>query len=143
MFGIHTTVGQHENIVSRFHRIHRQGAQRSQLRLYARSAPFRRIFDVQQEGFEFAVGVFFDVADFRHVFKGQNRLRHFDSHRWIGVVNVQQIRFRTDEADQRHHHLLTDRVNRRIGHLREQLTEIVVKRFVFVGQHGQCRVIAH
>ncbi len=36
-----------------------------------------------------------------------------------------------------------DRVDRRVGHLGEQLLEIVVQRLVLVGQHGQRRVVAH
>jgi hypothetical protein len=35
---------------------------------------------------------------------------------------------RADEGHQRHHQLLADRVDRRVGHLREVLLEVVVER---------------
>jgi len=48
-----------------------------------------------------------------------------------------------DERHQRHHQLLADRVDGRVGHLREELLEVVVQGLVLVRQHGERRVVAH
>ena len=92
---------------------------------------------------ELAAGMRTDVAQTRHVGIVENRLRHFKAHRRIDVVGVEQVRFRSDEGYQRHHHRFADRVYRRIGHLREQLLEIVIQRLVLVGHDRQRRVVTH
>ena len=65
--------------------------------------------------------------------------RHFEPHRRVDLVDVEQVRLRADEGHQRHHDRFADRVDRRVGHLREQLLEVVVERLVLVRQHGQRR----
>ena len=42
---------------------------------------------------------------------------------WFGV-DVEQVRLRADERHQRHHDRLADRIDRRVGDLREQLLEV-------------------
>ena len=59
------------------------------------------------------------------------------------LVDAEQVRLRADERHQRHHELLADRIDRRVGDLREQLLEVVVERLRPVGQHRQRRVVAH
>mmetsp|Transcript_23118 Transcript_23118/g.74859 ORF Transcript_23118/g.74859 Transcript_23118/m.74859 type:complete len:525 (+) Transcript_23118:2948-4522(+) len=44
---------------------------------------------------------------------------------------------------QAHHDALAQRVNRRVGHLRKALLEVVVQRARRLGEHGQRRVVAH
>ena len=92
---------------------------------------------------ELAAGVFFDMADFLHIFRGENRLRDLEADRRIDVGHFQQVRLRPDERQQGHHHLLADRIDRRIGDLREQLLEIIIKLFQLAGQHRQRTIVAH
>jgi hypothetical protein len=49
---------------------------------------------------------------------------------------VENVLLAPDVADERHHHLFADRVDGRIGHLREQLLEVVEQRLRPVGQAG-------
>ena len=56
---------------------------------------------------------------------------------------AQQVRPRPDHRDQRHHQLLADRIDRRVGDLREILLEVVVQQLRLVRQHGERRVGAH
>ena len=85
----------------------------------------------------------FDVAQLRHIGKVQNGLADFQAHRRVDLVDVKQIRLGADKRDQRHDDRFAYGVDRRIGHLRKQLLEVVVKRFVFARQHGQWAVVAH
>ena len=73
---------------------------------------------------------------------GQDRLRHFEPVMRAGLV-PQQVRPRPDHRDQRHHQLFADRVDRRVGDLREILLEVVVEQLRLVRQRGNRRVGAH
>ena len=44
---------------------------------------------------------------------------------------------------QRHHQLLADRIDRRVGDLREVLLEVIVEQLGFLREHGDRRVGAH
>jgi hypothetical protein len=68
---------------------------------------------------------------------------HLQAHRRVDRVDVQQVGLGADEAVERHHDGLADRVDRRVRDLGEQLLEVVVERLVLVGQHGQRAVVAH
>ena len=92
---------------------------------------------------ELATGELFNVADLGHVLEGQHWLGHFKAHGWVDVVQVQQVGLWSNEAVQAHHQVFTDRVDRWVGHLREQLLEVVVQRLELVGHHGQWAVVAH
>ena len=132
-----------QDVVALADRVDGLGTQRGQPRLDALLAPRRRIGDVQFEAAELAVGVAPDLADLGHVGHIEHRLRHFQPQRRIDVVDVQQVGLRPDEGHQRHHQLLTNRVDRRVGDLGEQLAEVLVQRLVLLGQHRQRRVVAH
>ena len=56
---------------------------------------------------------------------------------------LQDVALASDVADERHHHLFANRIDGRIGDLREQLLEIVEQRLRLVGETGQRRVGAH
>ena len=56
---------------------------------------------------------------------------------------VEQVRPRPDERDEAHHQLLADRIDRRVGHLREVLLEIGVEQLRLVRQRRDRRVVAH
>ena len=76
---------------------------------------------------EFVASQFGDSADSCHFFVVQHRLIDFEAQRRIDVVDIEQVRLGADEGHQGHHHLFTDRIDRRIGHLSKKLTEIVVE----------------
>ena len=106
-------------------------------------APGQRIGDVDGVAAELSLGVALDIAQLAHVVKVEHRLAHLQAHRRVDLVDVKQVGLGADERHQAHHDGLANRVDRRVGHLGEQLLEIVVKRLVLVGQHGQRAVIAH
>ena len=58
-------------------------------------------------------------------------------------VAPQQVGARADHRQQAHHQFLADRVDRRIGDLREVLLEIIVQQAAAVGQHGDRRIGTH
>ena len=58
-------------------------------------------------------------------------------------VMTQQVRARADHRDEAHDQFLADRVDRRVGDLREVLLEIVVEQARTVRQHRDRRVRAH
>ena len=49
----------------------------------------------------------------------------------------------TDVGRQAHHELFTDRVNRRVRHLGEQLLEVVEQRLRLVRKHGKRGIVTH
>ena len=55
----------------------------------------------------------------------------------------QQVAFGADKTLDRHHDFFTDRVDRRIGDLGKQLSEVIVEQARFVTQTSQRRVITH
>ncbi len=83
------------------------------------------------------------VAQLRHVGEVEDRLAHFEPHRRVHLVDVEQVRLRPDERHQRHHDGFPDRVDRRVRDLRKQLLEVAVERLVLVRQDRQRRVVAH
>ena len=56
---------------------------------------------------------------------------------------LQNVPAVADVGHQRHHELLADRVDRRVGHLREELVEAVEERAAHVRAAGECGVVAH
>ncbi len=83
------------------------------------------------------------AAQLLHVLEGEDRLRHLEAHHRLGGIGRQQVGARPDERDERHHQLLADRVDRRVGHLREELAEIRIQRLRAARQHRERRVVAH
>ena len=126
-----------------FDGVHRFGAERGQLGFHAFTTPHGGVSDVECCALELALGGLLDVAQLGHVGEVQDGLADFQAHRRVDLVDVQQVRLGADEGHQRHHDRFADRVDRRVGHLRKQLLEVVVQRLVFVGQHGQRAVVAH
>ena len=108
------------------------GTQGCQLGLHTFMAPQQGVGDVQRVAAELAVGITPDIAQLGHIGHVKYGLGNLQAHRRIDLVDIQQIRFGADEGHQRHHDRFTYRINRRIGHLREQLLEVVVERFVLV-----------
>ena len=125
---VDAAVGDDDDAVAGAHRVLGLGAQARQARLDRLVAPGHRIGDVELEGLELALGVAVDVADLVHLVEIQHRLADLEADRRIDLVDAEQIRLRSDEAHQAHHQILADRIDRRVGHLREQLLEVVVQR---------------
>ncbi len=84
-----------------------------------------------------------DRADFLQVLVGQDRLAHLEPLFLRQPLEVEQVRPRPDERHQAHHQLLADRIDRRVGHLREVLLEIREQQLGLIGQRRNRRVVAH
>ncbi len=84
-----------------------------------------------------------DLADALQVFVAQDRLIDFEPLDLGGAFQVEQVRPRADERHQAHDQLLADRIDRRVGHLREVLLEVGVQQLRLVRQHRHGRVVAH
>ena len=72
----------------------------------------------------------------------QDRLVH---HELVGVLGrlVEQVALGADAGAQRHDDRLADRVDRRVGDLREELLEVGEQRRAVVGEDGERVVVAH
>ena len=142
-FRRHLAVGNDQNVVPETGCILGVRAQARKRGLHAGRTPCRGIADIQLERPEARAGEQLDMTDLFHLVRRQDRLLRLEAHRWIGLVDAEQIRPRADERHQRHHQFFPDRVDGRIGHLREQLLEVVVENLGSIRQHGQRRVVAH
>ena len=68
---------------------------------------------------------------------------HFEPLLLRRALKVEQVRPRSDDRHQAHHQFLADRVDRRVGHLREVLLEIGEQGLRPVRQRRDRRVVAH
>ncbi len=59
------------------------------------------------------------------------------------ALQVEQVRPRADDRDQAHHEFFADRIDRRIGDLREVLLEVGEQRLRLVRQRRDRRIVAH
>ena len=110
---------------------------------HAGGAVVGAIGDVERDGAELVVGDVADAADALQVLVGEDRMRSLEPLLLRGAFEVEQVRPRPDEGHERHDQLLADRVDRRVGHLREVLLEIGVQQLRPVGQRRDRRVGAH
>ena len=83
-----------------------------------------------------------DLAELLELVVAQDRLIH---HQLMGLLRAlaQQVDLRADAGLQAHHDRLADRIDRRVGHLREQLLEVREQRRLAIGEDGQRGVVAH
>ena len=65
-----------------------------------------------------------DRADLLEVAIGEDGLAHFETFALRIAFVIEDVRARPDEGDEAHDQFFADRVDRRIGHLREILLEI-------------------
>ena len=121
-------------------RVGRLGADAVERRLEACRALGRGPGDVDRVGAERAVDQLVDRADLLEIGVGQDRLRDFEPLVRAGLA-AEQVRPRADHRDQRHHQLLADRIDRRVGDLREVLLEVVVEqlRLAARARRSACR----
>ncbi len=74
---------------------------------------------------------------------GGRGARTFEGTRAVALGGIEEIFLRPDIALKRHDDLLPDRVDGGIGHLREELAEIIVEHARLVAEAGERGVIAH
>ncbi len=110
---------------------------------HAGGAGFRRPGGVERARLEMIVADFGDRADLLQIGVGQDRLMHFEALGLRRAFEIEQVRPRPDDRDQAHHQFLADRIDRRVGHLREVLLEIGEKQLRPVRQRRDRRVVAH
>ena len=135
-------VGQDDDVVAAVHGDFGALAQARQRLLHAARALFDVIGDVERLGVERILKMA-DAADLLEVLVGEDRLAHFEA-LLLGVAGrIEQVGARPDERHEAHDELLADRVDRRIGDLREILLEIAVEQLRAIGQRRDRRVGAH
>ena len=83
-----------------------------------------------------------DLAEVLQLVVAQDRRLHREL---AGVLRrlVEQVALGADAGRHAHHDRLADRVDRRVGDLREQLLEVREERRVAVAEHGERQVVAH
>ncbi len=113
-------------------------------RALQRRAAFPRVVNHRQRhGPEtLEVRVILDVAQLCQLIVVDDRIANIDLPARFGLWQ-QQVPLRPDRRLHRRHELFADRVERRIGDLREELLEIVVEQPRALGQRRQRRVGAH
>ncbi len=124
--GAGLAVGQDDDVAALAHFLLGALAQFVERPGHAVGAVLGREGDVEGVRLEVIAAHLGDRADFLQVLVAQDRLAHFQP---LGVGNafqVEQIRPRPDDGNQAHHQLFADRIDRRIGDLREVLLEIGV-----------------
>src|SRR5215469_180826 len=85
---------------------------------------------LERLAFEMGIG---DLPNFLEVGIGQDRLFHSDPTTRLGVL-VHQIWFWPNAGRERHDEFFADRIDRWIGHLREELLEVLEEQLRPVGQ---------
>ncbi len=98
-----------------------------------------RIGDVDRPRFPAAV---IEMPQRRQLAIGEDRMLDGQAMALL-FGRFEKVAFRTDIALQRHDDLFADRIDRRIGHLREQLPEIVVQHPRLIAQTFERRVVPH
>ncbi len=134
-------VGEDQDIVAREHRLRRPAAEPVECGCHAIGTLRGRPGSVQRIGTE-STDQGLDPVNLFEIAIGQNGLRDFEPVMRAGLV-TQEVRPRSDHRDQRHHQLLADRVDRRVGDLREILLEVIVEQLGLARQRGDRRVGAH
>ncbi len=140
----HFAVGDDEDVVLAAHRLGSLAAQPLERRLQPVPLFLGGPGGVERAGAEgVACGVGFrDRADLLQIDVAEDRLRHLEPVMGAGDM-AEQVRPRPDHRHQRHHQLLADRVDRRVGDLREVLLEVVIEQLRLVREHGERRIGAH
>ena len=140
---VELAVAEYQHIKAAVHGIDRARAERGDAGFDAVRAPGHRVGDVELVAAELVVRRQRDAADEGHFRAVEHRLRDFEAQRRVDVIDVEQVGLGADERHQRHDHLLADRIDRRVGHLREELAEVVVEGLRAIRQDGQRRIVAH
>ena len=141
--GAGLAVGQDDDVAAVAHLFLGALAQRVERPAHAVGAMLGREGDVEGARLEVIAAHLRDRADLFQVGIGEDRLAHLQALGVRQAFQIEQIRPRPDDGDQAHHQLFADRIDRRIGHLREVLLEIGEQRLRLVRQRRNRRVVAH
>ena len=141
--GAGLAVGQDDDVAAAAHLFLGALAQRVERPAHAVGAVLGREGDVEGVRLEVIAAHLRDRADLLQVVIGEDRLAHFQALGVRHAFEVEQIRPRPDDGDEAHHQLFADRIDRRVGHLREVLLEIGEQRLRLVRQRRDRRVVAH
>ena len=118
-------VGENDDVIAVAHRPLGAGADRLERRLHIVGTIGDIVGDVDGDGAERVGGHLADLADALELLIVEDRLRHLEAHVPRGALEIEQIGTRPDEGHERHHQLLADRIDRRVGDLGEVLLEAV------------------
>ena len=135
-------VGQDDDVIAAVHRLLGALAEAVQRLAHAGGAGRGVIGDVERLGVE-AVLDMADAADLLEILIGEDRLAHLEPLLLRRALVIENVRARADEGDEAHHQFFADRIDRRIGHLREVLLEIGVEQLRLVGERRDRRIRAH
>ena len=122
---VHRAVGEDEDVVAASDRLFRLPADPAERRLHSARALLRAIADVDGARAEPAAGMGLDLADRLQLAVGEDRLPDLDPALRAAPAEVQEIRPRPDDGDERHHELFADGVDGGVGDLGEVLPEVV------------------
>ena len=138
-FGAQPAVGQDDDVHALGDRLAGFAADALDRLLHARLPLRHRPGDVEGPRF---VDVVFDVPQRLELAVQQDRL--FEQ-QLVGVLGglFEQVALVAEAGREAHHDLLADRVDRRVGDLREQLLEVREQRRGLVGEDRQREVVAH
>ena len=122
---VHRAVGEDEDVVVAADRLLRLRADPLQRRLHPPRALLRAVADVDGARAEPAAGMGLDLADRLQLAVGEDRLLDLDPPLRARPLEVEEVRARPDDGDERHHELFADGVDGGVGDLREVLPEVV------------------
>ena len=136
-------VGEHDHtgtLIDRFRDLGKDLVERTLQRRPATSDSVETLDDVRLKTREFAVVVGVDDFGQLVVVDDRERKRELSTAFWTGVEHV---RLRPDRRRHRRHHFFTDRIERRVRDLGEQLLEVIEQQPRPLRQHSDRRVGSH
>ena len=136
---IDVLVGKHDDIKALVHGTHGIASEVLQGGFQDFPIATERELHFEFLGLEGLIADVFKAADF--VF-GHDRARNLDEVRLLRSL-FEDIAVVTDVGRKAHHQFFTNRVNRRVRHLSEQLLEVVEQRLRLVRKYGESGIVTH
>ena len=102
-----------------------------------------RITDAEFPGSECMVDVVLDASDAFEAHVGEDRVVDLEPLLRSAHVEVEEVRPWSDERHQRHHRLLPDRIDRRVGDLGKPFLEVVGEHLRSIREHRGWCIAAH
>ncbi|MNV07343.1 hypothetical protein D3C71_977650 [compost metagenome] len=133
------TVGENDDVVAAANGGFRPLAQAVEHFRHAFRTALHIIGEVERLGVETVFRVA-DGADLFQIAIGQDRLAHFQTLGTGRALVIEKVRAWANERNEAHHQFFADRIDRRVGDLREVLLEIGVEQLRLV-RHGRNRRI--
>ncbi len=114
----HLAIGEDDDVhPAAAHHVLGVGGELGQGRLHAVRAPRGRVAHGEHHRSEVTAGQLLGAAHLFHVLEGEDGLAHREPHVGPALVQAEDVGPGADEGHQRHHRLLADRVDRRVGDL--------------------------